>query len=162
MNHDLSLILQRQDVPMFATGLYAVIDLAAGRLRVAKAGHPDPLYFNAARGDFLSLRGTDGSAGPALGFFTDAVYRSAEHRFEPGDRLLLYTDGLIEVCGRDGTELGEEGLIELARACNGEGMNRLCDDLVQSVRRFSKTGVFDDDVCLVGVEAAATEGNERQ
>lgn len=76
---------------LFLTAVYALLDLRAGTVRIASAGHP-PAYFRRADGLAQMLERT----GPALGIEPDATY--TEHRLEvsEGDRLLLFTDGLIE------------------------------------------------------------------
>jgi serine phosphatase RsbU (regulator of sigma subunit) len=157
MNRDLGRILQKTDSPMFATALYAVVDLGTGTIRLAKAGHPDALRFDAARSGFEWLRCIGEAAGPALGFFPDAVYGSAEFALGPGDRLLFFTDGLIEVSGPDGEEFGEAGLIALASGLRRLAMPRLCDELLESVRRFAAVKAFSDDVCLLGIEVETTD-----
>ena len=156
LNQDLVLILQRPGRPMFATGLYAVFDLHTASLRVSKAGHLDALRINSAQGSCRCLQCTDDATGPALGFFADAAYGSVEFPLQPGDTLLLYTDGLIEVWDHNGEEFGEERLIELANAKRGRNVSRICDELLQSIRQFSGTGTFSDDVCIVGIEVRAT------
>jgi serine phosphatase RsbU (regulator of sigma subunit)/ABC-type transporter Mla MlaB component len=75
----------------FVTATYALIDLRSGRVRIASAGHP-PCVVTRAGGDFSLIART----GPALGLVKDPEY--TEHDFLLGsrDRLLLYTDGVVE------------------------------------------------------------------
>jgi sigma-B regulation protein RsbU (phosphoserine phosphatase) len=145
---------------MFATALYAVLDLKRSVLRLSKAGHPDALHIRRAEREFAWLRCTGEAAGPALGFFPDAAYAGAEFPLEPGDVLLLYTDGLVEVCGRGGEEFGEERLLTLANTKRSLGVPRLCDELLQNAHRFSGDGGFNDDVCLVGIEVKVTNESD--
>jgi GAF domain-containing protein/anti-sigma regulatory factor (Ser/Thr protein kinase) len=75
-----------------ATAAYAVVDPATGALRYASAGHPPPVVVRG--GEEASLLGV--SAAPPLGTLPFATYHEVEARLEPGDTILLYTDGLVE------------------------------------------------------------------
>src|SRR2546429_8655970 len=67
-------------------------------LRYAGAGHP-PLVFGTVKGKGTTFREID-SNGLLLGLSEDAAYTSLELPFRPGDRCLLYTDGMLEEIGR--------------------------------------------------------------
>ncbi len=91
----------------FATAVIARLDLATGRLRWINAGHPEPLI----------LRGTALIAPPPcpparpLGL-QDGKPACCEVRLEPGDRLLLYTDGITEARSPAGEFFGEQRLAD--------------------------------------------------
>ncbi len=76
----------------FITCLYAVVDLAASQLTWARAGHLDPLISRADGSVVL-----EGSASDVpLGVRPDAAYRTVDTAFEPGDSVVIFTDGLVE------------------------------------------------------------------
>ena len=79
---------------VFLTAAYCVVDLDAGDVDVAGAGHP-PVLLRAANGEVRKLPRT----GPALGLVSDAEYGSERVHLDPGDRLLLFTDGLVHALG---------------------------------------------------------------
>ncbi|GCE75525.1 PP2C family protein-serine/threonine phosphatase [Cellulomonas biazotea] len=81
----------------FATAVHVAVDLASGDYTVATAGHPPPLHLHAGAGR-LDVVDTVGS--PALGVVDDLPYRPRYGRLEPGDVLLLYTDGLVDTPAR--------------------------------------------------------------
>jgi len=81
----------------FATACHLSIDLRTGAFEVASAGHPPAAHFDAGGGRWSLLETT----GPALGLLRDITYRRDRGVMRPGDALLLYTDGLVEVPGRD-------------------------------------------------------------
>lgn len=81
----------------FATAVHIVVDLVDGSYTVESAGHPPVAIFAAGSGRW-SLVDCNGMA---LGLVADATYEQSTGRLEPGDALLLYTDGLVEVPGRD-------------------------------------------------------------
>lgn len=84
-------------VPRFATCLYMEVDPDSGTLDIARAGHPDPVI-RAADGTAL-IRQTAG--GLPLGIEADSNYPTTRVVLEPGDTLMLCTDGLIETGGHD-------------------------------------------------------------
>lgn len=83
--------------PRFATCLYAEVDPATGMLEIARAGHPDPAI-RMADGTVLA-RPTAG--GLPLGVDPDADYPTTRLVLEPGETMLICTDGLIETGGHD-------------------------------------------------------------
>ncbi|MEU1091217.1 SpoIIE family protein phosphatase [Streptomyces sp. NPDC005576] len=83
--------------PRFATCLYAEVDPANGSLDIARAGHPDPVVISAD--GTAVIRQTQG--GLPLGIETDADYPTTQVVLEPGETIMLCTDGLIETGGHD-------------------------------------------------------------
>ncbi len=81
----------------FATAAHLDLDLHSGTYRLGVAGHPAPAQFDASSGRWTLLRAT----GPALGFLADATWTQHHGRLEPGDALLVVTDGMVEVPGQD-------------------------------------------------------------
>ncbi len=81
----------------FATAAHLHLDLATGDFEVRIAGHPPPVWLHAGSGDFSVIE----AEGPILGLVPDVAYDPVRGRLEPGDALLLYTDGLVETSKRD-------------------------------------------------------------
>ncbi|MDE3206938.1 MAG: SpoIIE family protein phosphatase [Acidobacteriota bacterium] len=127
------------DSPL-ATVAYGVIDLDGRTLTLANAGHLPPLLRRATSCRFL-----DEGGGLPLGAVAGARYGTSEYRLEPGDTLILYTDGLIEERGRN----LDDGLARLLEVAAGLGSGRpdeVCDGLIESFRRVSDE---DDTAVLV-------------
>jgi sigma-B regulation protein RsbU (phosphoserine phosphatase) len=95
---------------------------------------------------------SQGSAGPAIGIIPNAQFNSSEAKLAPGDCLLFYTDGIIEVEARDGRQFGIEGLEQSVRAHLNEPIKSLLDAIVSDVYKFGDSTVLTDDACLVAVE----------
>ena len=76
---------------LFLTAAYVLLDTRTGALSVASAGHT-PIVLRRTSGEHVLLERT----GPALGLVDDASYTEHRIEFEPGDRMILYTDGLID------------------------------------------------------------------
>lgn len=92
----------------FATAVYLVLDASTGRVRYVRAGHPAPLVFR-GNGEVETLKGRS----PALGLLETAEFQEGEATLEPGDQVLLFTDGALELANAAGEMLGEEGLRHL-------------------------------------------------
>lgn len=129
---------------MIFTAVCADFDLATGRLLYATAGHPAPCLWRA--GQVLELE----SGGPFVGMIAGAEFPEREAPFEPGNAAYFYTDGLFEQWSADGTEFGEQRVLEIiaAAAANGrpEGA-AICADL----KRFVADRPLADDVTFLGV-----------
>ncbi|MEU8993653.1 SpoIIE family protein phosphatase [Streptomyces caniferus] len=116
----------------FATCLYIEVDPATGLLDIARAGHPDPAI-RMSDGTLL-VRPTAG--GLPLGIVPDTDYPTTRLVLEPGETMMVCTDGLIETGGHD-LETGWARLRDIIEAHetgeDGESLERLADALVQAV-----------------------------
>ena len=128
---------------LLMTCLIASIDLAAGTLTIANAGHNFPLVL---RGGAERAEMLDSTAGFPLGFESDASYQETGTSFRPGDTLFLYTDGLVESSDRDGEEFGYERLMELLTGRRELPPAQLHHSLLKEVAAFAGTESFEDDV----------------
>jgi GAF domain-containing protein/anti-sigma regulatory factor (Ser/Thr protein kinase) len=120
-------LTRTMDEREMATVAYAVLDPDSGELTYALAGHPPPLVVPAdGEGRFLD----GGRAGP-VGVATPGTYREATATIEPGDTLLLYTDGLVE---RPDLSL-DDGLAALRDRASATAAtaDALCGGLVQDL-----------------------------
>ncbi|CAL9306231.1 MULTISPECIES: SpoIIE family protein phosphatase [Streptomyces] len=113
--------------PRFATCVYVEVDPATGVLDIARAGHPDPAI-RMADGTVLT-RPTSG--GLPLGIDPDADYPTTRLALEPGETMLICTDGLIETGGHD-LETGWRRLRAILEEHKGD-LEELADALVQAV-----------------------------
>ncbi len=111
----------------FATCLYAEADPVTGTLDVARAGHPDPAI-RMADGTVLT-RPTAG--GLPLGIDPDADYPTTRFTLEPGETMMICTDGLIETGGHD-LETGWQRIRTILEEHKGD-LDELSDALVQAV-----------------------------
>lgn len=130
----------------FVTFFYATLDTAAMRLRWCNAGHNAPVL---ARADGTTVRLAEG--GPAFSrLFRDDRYEEREIAIGPGDRLVLFTDGVSEAAGGDGEMFGEERLQELIADRRELGARELQETIVDAATAHSG-GELDDDLTLVVV-----------
>ncbi|MFD5254207.1 SpoIIE family protein phosphatase [Streptomyces bobili] len=145
-----ALLLHSRDPHGSATMVLARYNPRERRLVWAQAGHPPPLLVRDGKARFL-----DRPFGILLGAGDGARYEEAECRLAPGDRLVLYTDGLVE----RPSESIDHGLDRLAHAAAGprEGgsapLDRLLGALLEPERR--------DDVCVLDIRVPA-EGEQTE
>jgi len=118
-----------------------VFDQEAGTLRHASAGHPPAMLWH--DGEVRPLRAT----GPMLSLDPDASYLSREIPLDPGDLLLLYTDGLTEA--RSGGQLfGEDRVSAMLRRDPGMPADVLCKSLLAAAKDFASAPLSDDVAIL--------------
>lgn len=151
LNSDLCSILKHTGTPLLTTAFYLLADSRTGRVSFANAGHPKPLHLRRASARVVPLTGT-GRSQPALGLMEGAVYQSLETSLEPGDSVLIYTDGLIEVQDTAGELYTSQMLTKAVGARLAEPTPQLFDDLLQEIRKFASEEGFTDDVCVVGLD----------
>ncbi|MEI7533832.1 MAG: SpoIIE family protein phosphatase [Verrucomicrobiae bacterium] len=152
LNYDLCSILKNTGSPMLTTAFYAVADCRTGALRFANAGHPKPLIIRRATGQVQTLANNSGRSQPALGLFDDPLYATSEAALLPGDFLMLFTDGVYEVLGQNEELYSQERLVLDVKNLLHQPSGVMFDELLAVIRAFALNGVFDDDVCLVGMD----------
>lgn len=147
-------LAQRLGDTYLATCLYAVYDPIAGELQLANAGHIPPVLVRAAdgRSELLDL-----PTGAPIGV-GGVPFEAVRVRVEPGDRLVMCTDGLVEMRGED-IGVGLAALCESA-AHPAASMDDACDTIVRALAAtFSRAGHADrkDDVALLMARLAGIE-----
>jgi phosphoserine phosphatase RsbU/P len=152
INHSLMPIVERTGQPVFATVFFGVIDTAKATLAFGNAGHPAPLVLRNGAGSIARLVAPDPE--PAAGLLRDFPYTRHECAFSPGDLFLGYTDGVLEASNGDGQMFGEERLSKFLQRCRGLPSSDVCTRLLEEVEEYSHREVFEDDVCIVAIEAA--------
>ncbi len=137
----------REDTNPYFTMTYGVVDTGTGRVRLVRAGHPFPLLHK-ADGTVRMVK----TEGYAVGLFPGAEVASEEVAMEKGDRLFLYSDGLMDCANPAGASFGARRLEEAVRA----GRALPLAELVASIRRelvaWRGSESFSDDVSLLVVE----------
>ncbi|HUF25289.1 MAG TPA: SpoIIE family protein phosphatase [Vicinamibacterales bacterium] len=130
-------------VGRFVSFCYLVIDRSRGLLTFANAGHNPPLL---VRGGGEAARLLSG--GMVLGVMPDATYDQLEVAVAPGDRLILYTDGIIEAENAAGEDYGEHRLSRVAAAHSTGTPQHILDAIFEDVSLFA-AGRFEDDATLI-------------
>jgi len=154
LNSDLCSILKSTGSPMLTTAFYLVADWQTGVMRFSNAGHPKPLLARRATRQVQLLANATGHGEPALGLFEDSPYQTTEIAIQPGDFLMLFTDGLYEVQGLNEELYSQERMMLDVENLLPKPAGELFDALLEAIRAFSVDHEFADDVCLVGMEYA--------
>jgi serine phosphatase RsbU (regulator of sigma subunit) len=157
INRSLRAILRRTREPFLATAFYAVADAAVGELRFANAGHPSPFRLHRDLNEVHPLKDYDSRHGPALGLFEKTDYPTCRCPFAPNDLIFLFTDGIYEVTNPQAEEFGQERLLQAVRQKIKMPAEQIFAELLAETQQFSGSQEFEDDVCLVGVEAASSK-----
>lgn len=136
----------------FVTMAYAIVDPVERRIHYTRAGHNPPLLIRAnGEGDYLSAPGL------ALGAAGAKMFEMATHvetvDLEPGDLLLLYSDGITEAMDMRNDEYGEDRLATIARrlATSPASAASVVEALLRDIRNFSGRAPQHDDITLVAV-----------
>jgi sigma-B regulation protein RsbU (phosphoserine phosphatase) len=117
------------------------------RLTYCNAGHNPPLLIRAA-GQSTELK----AAGAVLGQFPEWRYENSSVQIRSGDRLLVFTDGLVEACDTDYQPFGEDNLVRIAQENPGAGAQDLMGLLMQAASQHCG-GRFQDDATLLVLRA---------
>ena len=125
----------------FVTAAYLHLDAMSGRLQYSAAGHPPMLLLRHGRVQEIAENGL------ILAAFEFATYANAAHSLESGDRLLLYTDGIIEAANAQGDFFGQDTLSALLRQTAELAPAAASDQIVSSVQHWSASQ--DDDLTVL-------------
>jgi sigma-B regulation protein RsbU (phosphoserine phosphatase) len=87
-----------------------------------------------------------------MGLIPNAQYKTTEAKLSPGDFLLFFTDGVVEVEDKEGRDFGIEGLRESIRSNLDQPAESLLESLISDVYNFADSTVLTDDACLVVAE----------
>ena len=132
----------------FATAIFGMIDLAKMEATLAYAGGPAPLLFHEdGTCDILNGSGTP------LGFPIDAEFDERTVSIRPGDCLLTYSDGVLEICGANGEELGVEGLVKMLKEV-GYPKSKDFSAVEERLLVFSDRIRFSDDLTFLEARLA--------
>jgi len=137
----------------FATAVVATFFEPSRRLTVCNAGHPRPLLYRATRKqwDFMG-HSAPAQAGPSnlpLGLLEISAYDQFDVELEPGDRVLSYTDALMESNDASGDMLGEQGVLQILRLLGDVEPQKLIESLLAEIAERYPENLTEDDVTVL-------------
>jgi len=138
-------LLRRAIEARFATMFYAVLS-TDGRLGYCDAGQEPPLLLR-ADGSLVCLD----TGGPVLGLLPAATYAHAEVHLQPGDLVVIYSDGVTEARSTANEEFGRDRLMAALAGMHGEPPEVILERLMAAVRDFSGNGPQLDDITAMVV-----------
>ena len=139
---------------VFVSAFVGVLDLQTGELSFASAGHDSPFVLGGKRG--LYQLATEG--GPPLGAVDPFLYPIDRDRIDPGEILLLYTDGVTEAEDPDRSFYGRGRLAEALAKIPTSDVRELVAAVIRDVRRFTGAAEQADDVTVLAVRRAIVAG----
>jgi sigma-B regulation protein RsbU (phosphoserine phosphatase) len=131
-----------QPLGVLLTFFVARVDRVQRTLTYAGAGHPPPLLQRPGTGDIHELR----SQNIILGAAEDSILGDGEHTVEslPGDRVVFYTDGIIEAGDNRHRMLGLHGLTKLVKSQQGASQAQLADAILTEANHYAGQNASDD------------------
>lgn len=148
-NHTLSLvnnIIYRSTVNSnFVTAFLCRIDSHTNILKYSNAGHVPPLVYRKKSSEFFELN----AKGKPLGWFKNIPIEENEFHLLPGDRLILFTDGITECENRDGELFGDDRFKEFILSRADLSAEKFCNTLIPHLNGFSEREKFNDDLTLL-------------
>ena len=146
LRHANRLIYEDGRSSMFITVFYSVLDPARRTFTYVNAGHNPPLLL---RGDPPGIRTLGEGQGIALGVVPDVNIPCSELVLEPGDLIVMYTDGVTEAFNAHDEEFGEERLKDYLQKHRNYPVQEIIDGLIDEVRQFCGSAPQSDDITLV-------------
>lgn len=148
--------MQRASQGRFATALAMTYFAPTNELAVCNAGHPRPIIYRAATGKWSLMLETDTADGEAinipLGITDEAQYRPYQVQLACGDRLLCYTDSLIETRCADASFLGEQALCDILNTVMLHDDANIIAELLQRIEQHTGNAPTDDDLTVMLVK----------
>src|SRR5215510_5776942 len=132
----------------FVTAFYGILDAQKGTLAYSNAGHNPPLLLNAAGKTKFIEKGEQ-----PLGMFRDTRYHEYYLAFEPGDVLVLYTDGATEATNPSGEEFGQERLAQAVEKAYDRPARELIASLQMEILEWTNNVGSHDDVTFFVIKA---------
>ncbi len=142
-----NLICGNDETNMFITACMGILDLKTGDLKYVNAGHNLPLLFNRNSIDYVEMK-----TGVVLGVIEDYEYKTGEIKINPGDKLLMYTDGVTE-CKNDKSEFfGDIRFKDFVSKKNSKEPQTVIQNVYEELKTFASGAEQSDDITLLCLE----------
>jgi serine phosphatase RsbU (regulator of sigma subunit) len=143
-------LLRRAVDARFATMFYGALS-DAGVLTYSNAGQEPPLVVGASSTTWLE------AGGPVLGLLPGAGYEFGTVTLDPGDLVIVFSDGVSEASNSKGEEFGREGLMQTMRECHGAKPETVLETLLSAVRGYSEGAAQGDDITAMVLRYRGSE-----
>ena len=147
-----NLVYEASSVNRYATFFYSEFDPGTRQLSFVNAGHNPPLILRSSESDVDVFRLPAG--GPPVDYFRTRNTRGGVFPLEPGDRIVLFTDGISESMNKDDEEWGEENLIAVAK-CIWSPADEMVKRIMSAAQAFAKDTPQYDDMTVVALQVSS-------
>jgi serine phosphatase RsbU (regulator of sigma subunit) len=132
---------------MFVALLYAVLNASERTLSLCSAGQTQPIYLSAETGK-AGLVETEGDTFP-LGILDGAEYQETRLQLALGDKIVFYTDGIVEAMNGQGEIFGFERLLQVVQETGSPSADKLLKEIVDKVNTFAGGAAQHDDLTVI-------------
>ncbi|OHD55980.1 MAG: hypothetical protein A2Y33_11005 [Spirochaetes bacterium GWF1_51_8] len=133
----------------FITAGCLFLDSRNKLLSYSNAAHPALIVYRRSTNEIITLK----PKGSIMGYFVNQEYLTETIPVQPGDRILLYTDGIIECSDAHGEEFGEDHLFRFLKFSDKMKADEFCNELIRTLEHWKEKRVgFDDDITLVLID----------
>jgi sigma-B regulation protein RsbU (phosphoserine phosphatase) len=140
-------LCRRNEDAYFVTAFYGVLDLANGEFTFCNAGHNYPYLMKS--GELFEVHGTHG---PALGIMADVKYKTGKLKFESGDSIVLYTDGITDAENKNAQFFDKSRLEDVLRLNLSKAPVDITRKLYQEIRKFTDGEPQSDDLTIMAMK----------
>jgi serine phosphatase RsbU (regulator of sigma subunit) len=142
-------MFSRDEIDLFVTVIYGILDSRTGVFQFARAGHEIPLL----RAPNQQTQPIPKGRGQPLGVIESSWVDEQALRIPPGGALLLFSDGLTDCRNPQGEEFGRDRLRDTFHHLNTGNAQQICDVMTETLLKFRENAAQDDDVTMVVIRA---------
>lgn len=150
----------------FATALVATYFATTMTFSCSNAGHPVPLIFRRDSGQWSELTHGDEkrrhTTDTPLGVVDDAAYGKLDTKLQVGDLFLSFSDAVTESLDANGNQLGQAGILRIARDLDGQAPETIIPSLLERVSGLSAGNLDDDDTTILVAQATGAGPSFRE
>ena len=143
-------ILRINQSGLFITAIYGILNTTTQEFIFARAGHETPVFQNPGQKPALVSIGT----GQPLGLFEEPIFDMQKIILTPGTRVLLYTDGVIDIQNNRGNQYLLDGLLTDFALIQSSSADELCQKIHHNLRSFQGEADQYDDITMIGIQAS--------
>lgn len=140
-----SILVNERRTGLFVTVVCGVLDLESGAFTFANAGHESPILARPGRAEPTQVPG----GGPLVGVFGRLDLARLTVEVRPGERLILYTDGITDARAPSGERYGESRLLDSIRGTGAGSAENTCQAVIDSVLGFQGDAEPADDLAFL-------------
>lgn len=132
----------------YFTMVYGIMDRSTGTVTMTQAGHPSPLHVSGDTGEVAPI----GNGGMPVGLLQEATYSAVSFQMHAGDRLIIYSDGVLECEDDAANRYGADRFYQQIKTYADGSLQALCDQIDFDLRQWNCGKSFNDDVSMLVIE----------